>query len=288
MFFGVYGKEGFYTGDKGKTIKRYSQKEINKAFSKGSKLQRVSDPGRFYDLKKGKGTLKAGYKLGEVSEGTRKALGIQQYNVVKGSTGFTYRPARYSGAGHGRTQTRRSGYNEGTSTFAVWKDPNYKPPAPKPAKPARVPKPVRADYKPIPVTKPGKVTPAVKPEYKYNVTNDPAYKALQKRLTTMQNDYKSQFTGLTGQISGLTGDIFGLTGKLNTARDAYRREQELRAASDARMQEIARQQAYNQATNPQAGGVKVKRSDAYEGGLTSRGSTGYFNRSGLRISNLNL
>jgi len=135
MLFGTYGKEGFYTGDKGKTIKKYSKKEISKALVDaaidGSTLQRVSDPSRFYDLKGGKGTLKAGYKLGEISEGTRKALGIQQYNVVKGSTGFKFRPAEYKGAGpDGRIRTRGSGYNEGTSTFAVWKDPNYKPPAP--------------------------------------------------------------------------------------------------------------------------------------------------------------
>ena len=143
MFFGIYGKEGFYTGDKGKTIKRYSKKEISKALSKGANLQRVSDPGRFYDLKKGKGTLKAGYKLGEISEGTRKALGIQQYNVVKGSTGFKFRPAEFKGAGDGRIQTRGSGYNEGTSTFAVWKDPNYKPPAP--AKPKAVATPTISD-----------------------------------------------------------------------------------------------------------------------------------------------
>ena len=137
LFSGIYGKEGFYTGDKGKTIKKYSKKEITKALLGGSKLQRVSDPGRFYDLKKGKGTLKAGYKTGEIAEGTRKVLGIQQYNVVKGSTGITFRPAEYKGAGAGRIQTRRSGYNEGTSTFAVWKDPNYKPPA----KPKAVAKP---------------------------------------------------------------------------------------------------------------------------------------------------
>jgi len=143
LFSGIYGKEGFYTGDKGKTIKKYSKKEITKALLGGSKLQRVSDPGRFYDLKKGKGTLKAGYKLGEISEGTRKALGIQQYNVVKGSTGFKFRPAEFKGAGDGRIQTRGSGYNEGTSTFAVWKDPNYKPPAP--AKPKAVATPTISD-----------------------------------------------------------------------------------------------------------------------------------------------
>ena len=137
IFPRIYGKEGFYTGDKGKTIKKYSQKEINKALLKGSELQRVSDPSRFYDLKKGKGTLKAGYKTGEIAEGTRKALGIQKYNVVKGSTGFKYMPAKYKGGIHGRTQVRRSSYNEGTSTFAVWQDPNYKPPA----KPKAVAKP---------------------------------------------------------------------------------------------------------------------------------------------------
>ena len=137
LFSGIYGKEGFYTGDKGKTIKRYSKKEISKALSKGSNLQRVSDPSRFYDLKGGKGTLKAGYKLGEISEGTRKALGIQQYNVVKGSTGFKLRPAEYRGFGKHRSKTRGSGYSEGTSTFAVWQDPNYKPPV----KPKAVAKP---------------------------------------------------------------------------------------------------------------------------------------------------
>jgi len=147
MFFGIYGKEGFYTGDKGKTIKQYSKKEISKALldaaTDGSSLQRVSDPSRFYDLKGGKGTLKAGYKLGEISEGTRKALGIQQYNVVKGSTGFKFRPAEYKGAGKNRSKTRGSGYSEGTSTFAVWKDPNYKPPAP--AKPKAVATPTISD-----------------------------------------------------------------------------------------------------------------------------------------------
>lgn len=152
-------------------------------------------------------------------------------------------------------------------------------PAPKPAPPPPRPAPKPATYKPIPVTSAGKVTPAAAPTY--NIANDPAYKALQQRLTSMQSDYKSQLSGLTGQISGLTG-------QLTASQDAYKREQELRAASEARMQDIARRQAYNQATNPQAGGVKVKRSDAYEEGLTSRGSTGYFGRSGLRISNLNL
>jgi len=138
MFSGIYGKEGFYTGDKGKTIKQYSKKEIGKALSKGSKLQRVSDPSRFYDLKKGKGTLKAGYKTGEIAEGTRKALGIQQYNVVKGSTGFTYNFGGSRRGGHSnRIQARKPGWNEGTSTFAVWQDPNYKPPA----KPKAVAKP---------------------------------------------------------------------------------------------------------------------------------------------------
>ena len=40
--------------------------------------------------------------------------------------------------------------------------------------------------------------------------------------------------------------------------------------------------------NPKVGGVAIKRSDAYDQGLTIRGTRGTFGRKGKRISNLNI
>ncbi len=160
---------------------------------------------------------------------------------------------------------------------------------PKPAAQPAAPKPVSTpapSYKPVPVTRASNVTKAATPAY--NIANDPAYKALQDRLSGLTTDYQKQLGDYKSQLAGLTGQIAGLGTQLSDARSAAEREAGYRQQAEDRLDAIAKQNAYNQAMNPQVGGVKTKRSEAYEQGLTGRGSTGYFGRQGLRITNLNL
>jgi hypothetical protein len=175
-----------------------------------------------------------------------------------------------------------------TPTYGYIRKTPYVPPKAA-AKPKATPKKVstpKPSYKPKPVTKAGKVTKAAAP--KYNIAKDPAYKALQKRLKGLTTDYQKQLGSYKTQLASLTGQVSGLGTQLSDARSAAEREAGYRQQAENRLDAIARQNAYNQAMNPQAGGVKTKRSEAYEQGLTGRGSTGYFGREGLRITNLNL
>lgn len=196
------------------------------------------------------------------------------------------RSKRYTGppkAGGSGWQT----FTTQVPTYSWIRKAPYVPP--KPAAQPAAPKPVSTpapSYKPVPVTRASNVTKAATPAY--NIANDPAYKALQDRLSGLTTDYQKQLGDYKSQLAGLTGQIAGLGTQLSDARSATEREAAYRQQAEDRLDAIAKQNAYNQAMNPQVGGVKTKRSEAYEQGLTGRGSTGYFGRQGLRITNLNL
>ena len=161
------------------------------------------------------------------------------------------------------------------------------PPAPKPA-PAPPPpyKPTHIDTSSSP--------PATKAPV-YNINNDPAYKALQAKLASMKSQYsglQGQYSGLQGQFSGLKGQYAAMnnnlqiiSGQLQTSQE---KEKAYAKAEQERIDQLAAQNAFGKTTNKQVGGVKTKKSLALQQGLTSRGTSGSFGRSGLRIKNLNI
>ena len=134
---------GFYTSDKGKTVKKFtSKKDLREALSEGN-LQHISgaDIAKYYDVKGKGGKLKAGFIIGDVPEGSRQLLGIKDYTTLTGSGGFYYTQPEYKGAGRdGLVRISRGGYRERLKSFNIFTDPNYVAPTPKPvAKPAPAP-----------------------------------------------------------------------------------------------------------------------------------------------------
>ena len=140
-----YGKLGFYTSDRGQTVKKFtSEKKLRKALA-ADNLQRIKweNIKKYYDLKGKKGTLKAGFIIGDVPEGSRKVLGIKDYQTIQGSGGFHYKAGNVVRGNDGRSRIRGGGYKETLRSFNIFTDPNYVPPKPaapvKKAAPPKVP-----------------------------------------------------------------------------------------------------------------------------------------------------
>ena len=124
---------GFYTSDKGKTVKKFtSKKDLREALSEGN-LQHISgaDIAKYYDVKGKGGKLKAGFIIGDVPEGSRQLLGIKDYKKIEGSAGFHYIKPTYRGAGRdGLELVSKGGYRERKNWFSIFSDPNYVAPTP--------------------------------------------------------------------------------------------------------------------------------------------------------------
>ena len=205
---------------------------------------------------------------------------------LTGHTRGGWRPGLRSGAS-ASPQPIYSWFNDGPAKAQA----PPPPPAPAPAPPPAAPPP--APYKPTHINT-SSSPPAVKAPV-YNINNDPAYKALQAKLASMKSQYsglQGQYSGLQGQFSGLKGQYAAMnnnlqiiSGQLKTSQD---KEKAYAKAEQDRIDQLAAQNAFGKTTNKQVGGVKTKKSLALQQGLTSRGTSGSFGRSGLRIKNLNI
>ena len=80
----------------------------------------------------------------------------------------------------------------------------------------------------------------------------------------------------------------GVTAGLDAIAEAQKNNNELMIQDAERARVAASISNQGAPINPKVGGVAIKRSDAYDQGLTIRGTRGTFGRKGKRISNLNI
>lgn len=99
------------------------------------------------------------------------------------------------------------------------------------------------------------------------------------QIGNLQGDIK----GYQGEISGLRGDVLGLRGDISNYQDRERKAQEL-SIRNAQRQRVAQSYGLGK-KKAKVGGVKTGRIEQMARGMGPRDS---FNRSGLRISSLNI
>ena len=129
----------YYALDGGKTAVKRKAISSGLSFAYGRDLQfEAENKGKLTKISKEAykkyykgGKLAEGYKTGAMSEGTRKALGIQDYYTASGR-GATSTSLRGGGRGQGYS------YPETFNRISIFRDPNYVAPKPKP-KPVAAP-----------------------------------------------------------------------------------------------------------------------------------------------------
>ena len=99
------------------------------------------------------------------------------------------------------------------------------------------------------------------------------------QIGELQGDIK----GYQGEISGLRGDVLGLRGDISNYQARERKAQEMQIR-DAQRQRVAQSYGLGK-KKPKVGGVKTGR---IEEEARMYGPRATFNRSGLRISSLNI